>query len=97
MVRDLAIDFVAYSIRYILSGTFSRFKFHKPQTLEFPSINQSGIYVHVPFCAQLCPYCPYNRIPYDGRLASEYIKAVKKEIQHYSQRFPKLRPLQNLF
>lgn len=49
------------------------------------------MYVHVPFCEQLCPYCPYNRVPYQEDLAIRYLKAVIGEIEHYSRLFPGLR------
>lgn len=90
MLREYAINFTTNSVRFLLTGSLSKFRFYKSQILNLPSVTHSGIYVHVPFCAQLCPYCPYNRIPYDNNLALEYIKAIKKEISYYSQQFPHL-------
>jgi len=42
-----------------------------------------GLYLHVPFCKNPCPYCPYNRIKYDESLFMAYEKAVKEEIDLY--------------
>lgn len=40
-----------------------------------------GIYVHVPFCNQKCPYCDFYSIPADRQLKSEYVQAVIREMQ----------------
>jgi hypothetical protein len=43
-----------------------------------------GLYLHVPFCRNLCPFCPYNRIKYDESLFCAYEQAVKQEIDLYT-------------
>lgn len=45
--------------------------------MEVPEL---GIYVHIPFCTTLCPFCPYNKIKYDNALALAYKDALIKEI-----------------
>ncbi|MFC1572240.1 coproporphyrinogen-III oxidase family protein [Candidatus Eisenbacteria bacterium] len=47
-------------------------------------VEELGIYLHIPFCRQICPYCPYNRELYEPELAARYTAAVKKEIAFYS-------------
>lgn len=89
-MKEYVINFATSATRLLLTGHSSKFKFQKPEIINFPHVARSGIYVHIPFCAQLCPYCPYNRIPYDSNLALEYIEAVKKEIRYYSQHFANL-------
>jgi menaquinone C8-methyltransferase len=42
-----------------------------------------GLYVHVPFCTSLCPFCPYNRVRYRSDLASSYADALTWEAQTY--------------
>jgi coproporphyrinogen III oxidase-like Fe-S oxidoreductase len=51
---------------------------------KFQSINEFGLYLHIPFCRQICPYCPYNKEIYHPEIAEMYTKAVKKEIDFYS-------------
>jgi len=55
-------------------------------TLEhkFRDINEFGLYLHIPFCRQICPYCPYNKEIYKPELAKLYTKAIRKEIDFYS-------------
>jgi coproporphyrinogen III oxidase-like Fe-S oxidoreductase len=43
-----------------------------------------GLYLHIPFCKNLCPYCPYNRVKYDDDLFNAYTEAVKQEIDLYA-------------
>lgn len=40
----------------------------------------TGLYVHIPFCRTLCPFCPYNKVKYDKNLIKPYKEALIKEI-----------------
>jgi oxygen-independent coproporphyrinogen-3 oxidase len=51
---------------------------------SFEGIEELGVYLHVPFCEQICPYCPYNKEIYHPDLAEKYTQAVKREINFYS-------------
>ena len=55
-------------------------------TLEprFRDIEELGLYLHIPFCDQICPYCPYNKEPYHADVAARYAGAVIKEIDTYA-------------
>jgi coproporphyrinogen III oxidase-like Fe-S oxidoreductase len=48
-------------------------------------IDEFGLYLHIPFCRQICPYCPYNKEIYHPEVAERYTRAVKKEIDIYSE------------
>jgi oxygen-independent coproporphyrinogen-3 oxidase len=50
---------------------------------KFETIQELGIYLHIPFCEQICPYCPYNKEIYNRDTADAYKKAVKKEVDFY--------------
>lgn len=51
---------------------------------KFQDIDEFGLYLHIPFCRQICPYCPYNKEIYHPEVAERYTDAVKKEIDIYS-------------
>jgi len=56
---------------------------------KFQDINELGLYLHIPFCRQICPYCQYNKEIYHPEAAAMYTEAVKKEIDLYSGLFNK--------
>ncbi len=47
-------------------------------------LNKMGLYLHIPFCTRICPYCPYNKEIYSDDTAKKYTKAVIKEIEKYA-------------
>jgi oxygen-independent coproporphyrinogen-3 oxidase len=53
---------------------------------RFEGIDELGIYLHIPFCRQICPYCPYNKEIFTMQLAEGYTNAVIKEIDLYAER-----------
>jgi len=56
-----------------------------------------GLYVHVPFCKVLCPFCPYYKIKYDVFLASKYVDALIKEIHLKSSKVGKKKIATSLY
>jgi len=45
--------------------------------------NNRLLYLHIPFCEKLCPYCSFNRVPFDEGLTRVYFAALRKEIDLY--------------
>ncbi len=41
------------------------------------------LYIHIPFCKQLCPYCSFHRMPFDENKVVDYFKTLRKEIRLY--------------
>jgi coproporphyrinogen III oxidase-like Fe-S oxidoreductase len=39
------------------------------------------LYAHIPFCERLCPYCSFNRFPYDKDRAEHYFKHLRTEMK----------------
>jgi oxygen-independent coproporphyrinogen III oxidase len=60
------------------SGTFSLVP-------RFQDIDSLGLYLHIPFCRQICPYCPYNKELYHPAVAERYTEAVLREIDRYAE------------
>ncbi|MGZ3648080.1 MAG: coproporphyrinogen III oxidase family protein [Syntrophales bacterium] len=44
------------------------------------------LYIHIPFCEKLCPYCSFHRVVFDSALCRDYFKALRKEIMLYKGR-----------
>ena len=47
---------------------------------------QRLLYIHIPFCEELCPYCSFHRIRLDENLAVKYHAALRREMAIYRQR-----------
>lgn len=51
---------------------------------HFQDIADVGLYLHIPFCRQICPYCPYNKELFRAAVAERYADAVLHEIDRYA-------------
>ncbi|MFC1940924.1 coproporphyrinogen III oxidase family protein [Chloroflexota bacterium] len=45
-----------------------------------------SLYIHIPFCRTLCPFCCFNRYLFNEDKARRYFKNLKKEVSLYLQR-----------
>ncbi len=82
MIRE---DFIAWVMR---RKTKECFAFENSGTLEPPPAPDKPIhlYIHIPFCAELCPYCSFHRVQFSESQAREYFHALKKELRMYHER-----------
>ncbi|MBD7906873.1 radical SAM family heme chaperone HemW [Sporosarcina gallistercoris] len=39
-----------------------------------------GIYIHIPFCHQICHYCDFNKVFFENQPVDEYIETINKEL-----------------
>ena len=45
-----------------------------------------GVYVHVPFCAHICPYCDFNTYAGQNHLIEPYVAALRSDIEREADR-----------
>ena len=50
------------------------------------SDNQISLYIHIPFCKSLCPYCCFNRYLFREDAARRYFTNLRTELDLYIQR-----------
>lgn len=65
----------------ILTGSWGRFSF-RTGAIDLDNIsipNPAGLYVHIPFCRSLCPFCPYTKILYEPKIAERYKRCLVNE------------------
>jgi coproporphyrinogen III oxidase-like Fe-S oxidoreductase len=43
-----------------------------------------SLYIHIPFCRTLCPFCCFNRYPFREDLARNYFADLRKEVEMYA-------------
>ena len=44
------------------------------------------LYVHVPFCEVLCPFCSFHRVRYNPAKTGRYFEALRREIRLYHEK-----------
>lgn len=77
---------IARRLRNWLSGPDSQFVFLSADQPSFVAVSSLPLYIHVPFCRNCCPYCPYFKIRYDRRKLDSYTDCLLKEIEMYGDR-----------
>jgi menaquinone C8-methyltransferase len=77
-------------ITKIAKKQFARaLKFEEGTTPLLPSCTDEKlrlIYIHIPFCEELCPYCSFHRVRFEEDLTRKYFAALRREINLYFER-----------
>lgn len=67
------------------------------QVLPFAQCRDLGLYVHIPFCRQLCGFCPYCRELYSQEKCDRYLDALIREIHMVGGQVPGQKPVTSLY
>jgi len=74
-------------LRYCAKRTTQHYLAFKPGLSYAPLLPDKSkkylLYIHIPFCTDLCPYCSFVRIKFEPELAARYFEILKKEIETY--------------
>ena len=72
--------------KYLKHKNAALLKFDEFEEFRTPVPEQGHkylLYIHIPFCEELCPYCSFNRYKLERGVAKEYFKALDREIGLY--------------
>lgn len=78
-------NLLTYYTSHLTQGDLS-FEKYSPSLPPKPKKDGAYLlYMHIPFCEELCPFCSFVRVKFDHALASRYFDAVEKEIKIYQK------------
>lgn len=75
------IDKITKLARKYITGIDNDYTLHGVTQPVYDFNQPLNLYIHIPFCKNLCPYCPYFKIKYDKKYAASYKQAVINEIK----------------
>ncbi len=93
------MSIVTTMTRMWLTRSFKPFQFKNDydNTLYYKDAKNMGIYIHIPFCEQICDFCPYCKELYRGDTCNEYIDYLIKEINFVGQQNPEKKQVTSLY
>lgn len=56
-----------------------------------------GIYIHIPFCHQICHYCDFNKVFFKNQPVDEYIEALGLEMKLFVEKYQKQLHIETIF
>ena len=85
--------------RMWLLRSFKPFNFSNryDQELDYESCDQLGLYVHIPFCRQICSFCPYCKVLYNEEVCNNYIDHLIAEIKLVTQQSKQRKEVTSLY
>lgn len=80
----LAEEFIAWFMR---RKTSQYFNFADNVSITPPVAPEKPVhlYVHIPFCSELCPYCSFHRVLFREEETRAYFKALRQELTLYHE------------
>jgi hypothetical protein len=48
-----------------------------------PTVGAGYLYLHIPFCESLCPFCSFHRVQYSHAQAARYFHSLREEVRRY--------------
>src|SRR3954447_25998970 len=58
----------------------------KSRTMSSEAVRH--LYVHIPFCARICPYCAFYKERADSSQTQRFCEALLREIETAAQQYP---------
>ncbi len=67
------------------------------RSLDFEECQNLGLYVHIPFCAKICNFCPYCKRAFDTELCNTYIDHLLQEIHMVGKGLARKKEVTSLY
>ncbi|WP_428739236.1 coproporphyrinogen III oxidase family protein [Sulfurimonas sp.] len=80
----LSSTFSAKAVSQVMRYATKHFLHLQPTKLSLPKATDDKprlLYIHIPFCHTLCPYCSFHKFPFDEQSALKYFELLHKEIR----------------
>lgn len=74
-----------FFIDHIIEKVFKDTLFTTPFELSNPKSKSFSLNIRIPFCRAQCSYCLFRNYPWHQKLSKSYLKAVKRELEGYSE------------
>lgn len=58
---------------------------YNPTLFEVSDSTIKGMYIHIPYCDQICRFCPYNKLKTDPSEYDYYVSTLIKELKLYER------------
>lgn len=65
--------------------------------LAFEECDGLGLYVHIPFCRQICSFCPYCKALYEAKACDEYLDYLIREIHMVAGQLTEKKKVTSLY
>ena len=91
ILTELTRMWLTRSVRpFVFRGEYDR-------ALSFEGCENLGLYVHIPFCRQLCGFCPYCKQVFDPEACGRYLDALLREIRQVGGRLAGKKEVTSLY
>lgn len=56
-----------------------------------------GVYIHIPFCHQICHYCDFNKVFFKNQPVDEYIETLGMEMKMFAEKYENHLHIETIF
>ncbi|MFX3674436.1 MAG: radical SAM family heme chaperone HemW [Paenisporosarcina sp.] len=56
-----------------------------------------GVYIHIPFCHQICHYCDFNKVFFKNQPVDEYIETLGMEMKMFTEKYQDQLHIETIF